>query len=39
MLKTTLLMGFLTALMLLIGDYVGGTSGMTFMLFPCCPTY
>ena len=32
MLKTTLLMGFLTALMLLIGDYVGGTSGMTFML-------
>lgn len=32
MLKTTLLMGFLTTLMLLIGDYVGGTSGMTFML-------
>ena len=32
MLKTTLLMGFLTALMLLSGDYVGGTSGMTFML-------
>lgn len=32
MLKTTLLMGVMTGLMLLIGDYVGGGSGMMFML-------
>lgn len=32
MLKTTLLMGIMTGLMLLIGDYVGGGNGMLFML-------
>ena len=32
MLKTTLLMGLMTGLMLLIGDYIGGSSGMTVML-------
>lgn len=32
MLKTTLLMGLMTALLLVIGDYVGGSSGMTVML-------
>lgn len=32
MLKTTLLMGLMTALLLVIGDYIGGSSGMTVML-------
>jgi heat shock protein HtpX len=32
MLKTTLLMGLMTALLLVIGDYVGGTNGMAVML-------
>lgn len=32
MFKTTLLMGLMTGLMLLIGDYIGGSSGMTVML-------
>lgn len=32
MLKTTLLMGLMTALLLIIGDYIGGSSGMTVML-------
>ena len=32
MLKTTLLMGLMTALLLVIGDYIGGSSGMTLML-------
>lgn len=32
MLKTTLLMGLMTALLLVIGDYSGGSSGMTVML-------
>lgn len=32
MLKTTLLMGLMTAILLVIGDYIGGSSGMTVML-------
>ena len=32
MLNTTLLMGLMTALLLVIGDYIGGSSGMTVML-------
>lgn len=32
MMKTTLLMGLMTGLLLLIGDYIGGSSGMTVML-------
>ena len=32
MLKTTLLMGLMTALLLVIGDYIGGSSGMPVML-------
>lgn len=32
MLKTTFLMGLMTALLVFLGDYVGGTGGMTFML-------
>ena len=32
MLITTLLMGLMTALLLVIGDYIGGSSGMTVML-------
>ena len=32
MFKTTLLMGLMTALLMVIGDYIGGSGGMTFML-------
>lgn len=32
MLKTTLLMAVMTAILMVIGDYVGGTDGMTVML-------
>lgn len=32
MFKTTILMGLMTALLMVIGDYIGGSSGMTFML-------
>lgn len=32
MFKTTILMGLMTALLMVIGDYIGGSGGMTFML-------
>ena len=32
MMKTAVLMGLMTALLMVIGDYIGGSSGMTFML-------